>query len=207
MDGTLVDSLPFLKKTFFDFLKKNGVESNEEEFQFFNGMELSDIIKGLKETYNLKNTFNELYDDYIKGLYAFYTKEVTLFPGAQEFLEISKQKKMKIAIVTSAELSLAELCVNSTGISSFMDALITPTKRVLGKPRPDMYLEALNQLKILSEDAIVVEDSENGVKAAISAKITTFHIFNNSNKVKNYENFQVIPVKNWQKLIGFLEAM
>ena len=118
---------------------------------------------------------------------------------------VIKQKKMKIAIVTSAEHSLAKLCVNSTGISSFMDVLITPTQRVLGKPHPDMYLKALNELKILPKDAIVVEDSENGVKAAISAKITTFHIFNTSSRVKEYKNFQLIPVKSWQQLIDFLE--
>lgn len=203
MDGTLVDSLPILKKTFFDFLKKYGIQSNEEEFQFFNGMELSEIVLVLMETYDLKKNFKELYDEYVEQLYYFYTKEVTLFPGAQEFLEMIKRKKMKIAIVTSAELSLAKLCLHSTGISSFMDILITPTEQFRGKPSPDMYLEALNQLKIAREDAVVIEDSENGVQAAVSAKINTFHIFSTSNKAIHYKTFQVIPVKNWQQIIDF----
>lgn len=41
------------------------------------------------------------------------------------------------------------------------------------KPAPDIYLLALEKLGVDAEDAVVIEDSENGVKAAVAAGIAT----------------------------------
>jgi glycerol dehydrogenase-like iron-containing ADH family enzyme len=45
--------------------------------------------------------------------------------------------------------------------------------RVKGKPSPDIYLFAMNRLKIKAFDAIVIEDSKNGIEAAQSAGLFT----------------------------------
>lgn len=41
------------------------------------------------------------------------------------------------------------------------------------KPAPDIYLLALNQLGLVPDDALVIEDSGNGVRAAVSAGLRT----------------------------------
>jgi HAD superfamily hydrolase (TIGR01509 family) len=41
------------------------------------------------------------------------------------------------------------------------------------KPAPDIYLLALDQLDVLADDAVVIEDSANGLRAALAAGIPT----------------------------------
>lgn len=41
------------------------------------------------------------------------------------------------------------------------------------KPAPDIYLLALEQLDVLADDAVVIEDSANGLRAALAAGIST----------------------------------
>lgn len=41
------------------------------------------------------------------------------------------------------------------------------------KPAPDIYLLALDRLHAASEDCVVVEDSRNGLLAAVAARLTT----------------------------------
>ena len=52
-----------------------------------------------------------------------------------------------------------------------------------GKPAPDIFLEASNQLSISPDECIVIEDSGNGVKAAKAAGMECIAFFNkNSGK-------------------------
>jgi beta-phosphoglucomutase-like phosphatase (HAD superfamily) len=42
-----------------------------------------------------------------------------------------------------------------------------------GKPHPDLFLHAAARCGVAPDDAIVIEDSENGVRAGIAAGMTT----------------------------------
>ena len=50
----------------------------------------------------------------------------------------------------------------------------TAKKRVAKKkPAPDIYLLALHELAVPADDAVVVEDSANGLRAAVAAQLRT----------------------------------
>jgi beta-phosphoglucomutase-like phosphatase (HAD superfamily) len=83
-----------------------------------------------------------------------------------------------LAIVTSSALSRVERCLRVTGLSDlFMpdwrfsaeDSLPTPRS----KPDPDVYLHALACLGATSDQALAIEDSVPGVRAASAAAVLT----------------------------------
>ncbi len=53
-----------------------------------------------------------------------------------------------------------------------------------GKPSPDIFIYAANQLNVLPSDSIIIEDSENGVKAGklSNAKVVGFKNPNSGNQ-------------------------
>lgn len=93
-----------------------------------------------------------------------------LRPGIAEYVAAAAEHGLEIAVVTSAtgewvsamldRLALAE------GWHSFHCA---DGDRGVAKPRPDLYLRALEALAVEPHEAIAIEDSPNGVLAAKQA--------------------------------------
>ena len=91
-------------------------------------------------------------------------------PGVVEVLqELSPAYKM--AIVTTAKRADFELIHQSRAIVDYMSFVLAKGDYVRSKPAPDPYLAALERFGAQPHEAIVVEDSERGLQAAVAAGI------------------------------------
>ena len=91
-------------------------------------------------------------------------------PGVIEVLqELSPTYKM--AIVTTAKRADFELIHQSRQIVGYMNFVLAKGDYVRSKPAPDPYLAALERFGAQPHEAIVVEDSERGLQAAVAAGI------------------------------------
>lgn len=60
------------------------------------------------------------------------------------------------------------------------------------KPNPDLFLTALNQLEVRKDEAVVFEDSPNGVKAANRAGVFVVAIPNQVTSLLSLEGANLI---------------
>ncbi|MEO6912594.1 MAG: HAD-IA family hydrolase [Candidatus Baltobacteraceae bacterium] len=79
------------------------------------------------------------------------------------------------AIVTSCGRSLASALISGAGFPT-PSCVVTADDVARGKPAPDGYLLAAQRLRIPAADCIVVEDSEQGIAAGISAGMNVIAI-------------------------------
>jgi HAD superfamily hydrolase (TIGR01509 family) len=107
-----------------------------------------------------------------------YAHEISLIeaeelrPGIADYLEAAELRGLKRAIVSSASRTWIDLHLGRLERTVGWDAIITADRdHARAKPNPVMYLEALDVLDIAAEEAIVFEDSPNGVAAAKAAGI------------------------------------
>jgi HAD superfamily hydrolase (TIGR01509 family) len=95
-----------------------------------------------------------------------------LRPGIADYIDAATRLGLKRAIVSSATRRWIDLHLARLERAVGWDAIITADRdNARAKPRPTMYLEALDVLGVAAEEAIVFEDSPNGVKAARAAGI------------------------------------
>lgn len=94
---------------------------------------------------------------------------VELKYGVVETLEYLKQKGIKIGLATSTIRERAIGYLEDHKIYDYFDKLIFGDMVENGKPAPDIYLKACEELGVLPEEAIAVEDSINGIKSAGAA--------------------------------------
>lgn len=101
------------------------------------------------------------------------TSAQPIMPGVTDQLHEAKRMKLKLAIASSSPHSWVDTHASRLGILEYFDKVICADDVAPGrtKPNPDLFLLALDQLKVQKEEAIVFEDSPNGVKAAKSAGI------------------------------------
>src|SRR5262245_5631846 len=91
-------------------------------------------------------------------------------PGVIEVLrELSPAYQM--AIVTTSKRADFELIHRSRAIVDHMRFVLAKGDYVRSKPAPDPYLTALERFGAQPHEAIVVEDSERGLRAAVAAGI------------------------------------
>lgn len=90
-------------------------------------------------------------------------------PGAEELLRFLKEQGITAAIATASDLERTEKYLKKVGLIDYFDKLISATMVEEGKPSPDIYLYACEQLGLAPEECFAVEDSPNGVLSAYRA--------------------------------------
>ncbi len=94
---------------------------------------------------------------------------VELKSGVVEILQYLKDKGIKIGLATSTVRERAINNLKQNNIYHYFDKLIFGDMISHGKPAPDIYLKACEELNVNPEEAIAVEDSINGIKSAGTA--------------------------------------
>lgn len=92
-------------------------------------------------------------------------------PGLDKLLSVLKDSGIPCVVATSTELKRAQRLLHSAGVIDYFEAVVTAQDVACGKPAPDIFLEACRRTKVKPENALVLEDSMNGAKAALKAGI------------------------------------
>ncbi len=98
---------------------------------------------------------------------------VELKPGVVELFEYLKTRGLKIGLATSTQQERAERNLTNAGIISYFDDIVYGGVVANGKPAPDIYLKACENLGVKPEAAMGIEDSINGVKSSAAAGLYT----------------------------------
>lgn len=199
-DGTLVDSLPFLKSLYRQILIDYQKKGSDEEFEKLNGRTLSEIAKYLKGQYGLAVEERELLERYKERLSENYLDEIVIYPKAKLFLAQAKRQGFKLALISSCPKKLIESFLKNENITDF-DAIYGGEDAAKSKPEPDMFLNALKNLKLDADEALAIEDSFNGITAAHLAKLKVIALHNKEN-MNHLEG--IYYAKNWDEIIGWL---
>jgi HAD superfamily hydrolase (TIGR01509 family) len=96
-----------------------------------------------------------------------------VLPGVVDYLEDAHRLGLCLAVASSSPHSWVDMHLARLGLADRFEAIIcgddVPPGRT--KPHPDLFLKALDALDVKPDDAIVFEDSPNGVIAARAAGI------------------------------------
>ncbi|OXS38309.1 hypothetical protein AYP72_10200 [Ligilactobacillus agilis] len=90
-------------------------------------------------------------------------------PGTVNFIKELAQANFKLAIASSSPLIDIEEVLTEFKIKDLFAAVISGAELEHPKPAPDIFLLAMDKLKVAPKDCLVVEDSVNGVKAGLAA--------------------------------------
>ena len=93
--------------------------------------------------------------------------EEALRPGVQRLVDDAQDRGLQTAIVTSASLDWVRGHLRRLGLDAAWKHVVSANRDpARAKPAPVLYLEAAERLGVRPAEAIVVEDSPNGVLAA-----------------------------------------
>ena len=94
--------------------------------------------------------------------------------GVEEVLVKLKQKYSMAIVTTCKDADFAYIhdhSPNNLNIVPHMDLVLTRSSYTNSKPDPEPYLTALERFSITPDQALVIEDSERGLRSAVAAGI------------------------------------
>lgn len=97
--------------------------------------------------------------------------EQSVMPGVEDYLQAAKSLGLKIGLASSSTCQWVTDNLARLGLLSYFDSIYGSDDVDQTKPDPELYLCVLDDLSVEPEEAIVFEDSPNGVQAAKRAGI------------------------------------
>jgi HAD superfamily hydrolase (TIGR01509 family) len=104
----------------------------------------------------------------VERLEALYRERVPLLSGAREAVS-ALASRWPLGLASSANRTIIELVLELSGLSRHFQAVVSSEEVAHGKPAPDVYLETARLLGCEPPHCAAVEDSANGVRAAVTA--------------------------------------
>ena len=175
-DGVLVETEPWYFAANVEVLKTMGIHLEERRYKEIMITGQSAFLLAEEAGYDreavekARAKRNELYQHYIRS-------EDIAIKGAKEVIE-ALSKRYRMGIVTSAIRQDFELIHHGRGITEHMEFVLCSGEYPRSKPHPDPYLKGLGILGGEKHEAIVVEDSERGLRSAVNAGIDCVVVHN-----------------------------
>jgi beta-phosphoglucomutase family hydrolase len=166
-------------KMFNDFLKDRGVAepyTDQDYYDYVDGKPRYDGVRSFLESRDIPapdDLVTEL-GDRKNDVFGQVLREdgVTAYPGSVRLLESLRERGMKMAIVSSSRNAPDVLA--AAGVTDFFETVVhggvAAEKGLAGKPAPDTFWEAADELGVPRGSAVVLEDATSGVAAGAAGK-------------------------------------
>ena len=170
MDGVLIDSQPMHYLGDQQTLAAHSVEVPVEEMTAYAGTTNQLRFELFKERYHLDADVADMIREREATMIRL-VRESDAVPteGSVALLESIKADGLKTAVASSSSYPFIYAVLEKLGILSYFDLIFSGEDVKNGKPAPDVFLETCEKLQETPETCVVIEDSANGVLAAVRA--------------------------------------
>ncbi|MBL4603978.1 MAG: HAD family phosphatase [Emcibacteraceae bacterium] len=186
-DGVLVDSEPLADELLRDALADHGLEMTVAQVvETYVGRSMSAVVSISEQMLGRK-----LPDDFLDVLqvktFAIFEKNLKAVDGVEKLIIGLKEHGKKICVASSGSFEKMDVTLGLTGLRDYFDNQIYNSSQVKrGKPYPDLYLYAAEQMQVEQARCLVIEDSLPGVQGAVAAgmEVIAYSVRGDDDKLK-----------------------
>ncbi len=187
LDGVLLDSVGRDIAITVQVFNKFGYSITQSDEQYIIGWHPADRISVFAEKFNMSPEEQQLIVAAEKRLYReLWDSTSKLLPGVKECLDTMKTKGLTLALATTSTGESVSKFLQKFNLHGYFSLILTREDVFTRKPNPEVYTKAWNELGYKSEEMIVVEDTEIGVRAAKSAGLPCVAVPNDYTKAQDF---------------------
>lgn len=176
-DGTLADSMEIWAEVDAEFLSKRGIEVPVDYYDAICSMNFNQAAEYTIKTFDLSETPEQVMSEWLEMTLFEYTNNVYLKPLAKKFVQLLKDKGIKVAIATASDPQLFIPALENNNAGDLFDTYATTSEVKRGKGFPDVYDLAAKRLELSKDDCVVFEDIVVAVKGAKAGGYKTVAVY------------------------------
>lgn len=198
MDGVLIDAKEWHYEALNKALRLFGFEiSRYDHLVTFDGLPTAKKLEMMTVERGPPKSLHQLIND-MKQIYTMeyvYMKCKPLFVH-QYALSRLKSEGFRLALASNSVRVTIDMMMEKADLNQYLDFSLSNQDVKKSKPDPEIYITAINRLGLSPEECLVVEDNQNGVKAALASganllkvetinDVTYSNIINRINEIEN----------------------
>jgi HAD superfamily hydrolase (TIGR01509 family) len=170
LDGVVVDSEQVWDEVREAYTRETGGTYIATATRDMMGMSSVEWSRYMSDALRVPGTPEEINAAIVARMLARYGEAPPLIPGAVEAVR-RVAGRWPVAIASSSNPELIEVVVRASGLGDVFRITVSSQEVPLGKPAPDVYLEAARRLGVDPVRCGAVEDSHNGIRSAKAARM------------------------------------
>ncbi len=172
MDGVIINSEEQHNRAMRQVLESHGIKVDSDYHSRFVGTSTRKMAEICIEDLKLDTDTETLVQELKQAKRQILAQEgYQPLPGVIENIKLLAQEGIKLAIASSSSANAIENTMKALKIRKYFDCVVSASRIGHPKPAPDLFQTALKELGTNPADAMVIEDSTNGVEAAKKAGI------------------------------------
>lgn len=168
LDGILIDSEKYYFSADRRMLREYGVEFTREMKKKYVGCGNLDMMKLIKEQYDLPETPARLLEKKNSYYMEVARREIETFPKTVRLLKRLSGEGYPLVLASGSSPAVIDELLTITDLKGYFSRIISSEEVERGKPDPQVFLEGARRLALPPEACVVIEDSTQGVEAAKS---------------------------------------
>ena len=205
MDGVIIDSEEIHKKAYYETFTSIGVNVSDELYKTLTGSSTINAFQKLVHHFKLDLNPEELVLNKRKRYVNFFENDpnLHLVKGIEEFIKHCHQKGLTLILASSSAMVNIDRVFNRFNLNQYFTAKISGADLTASKPHPEIFEKAAILGNTPKENCVVIEDSDNGIKAANDAGIFVYGYKNplSEGQTLNTADFIINNFKRLKKLI------
>jgi len=170
MDGLMLDTERMARIAWTRAIAEKGFSLTDSAYLQLVGRTVADARSILGEIFGSELPFQQVFE----MRQAYYDEDIEkngipVKPGLMELLDFLEMNRVPKAVATSTPCWFAPRKLAVVGIERRFETIVCGDMVMNGKPAPDLFLEAANQMGFAPRSCVVLEDSEAGILAAHNA--------------------------------------
>lgn len=168
MDGVLADTEPIQEEALAAFLQPHGRSLSRGDYAAMMGLDRRAFWTTVIGQYGLELSVEDCVRDY-EAILLPRLVGLSAAPGVVELVGALVAADVPLAVASSSLCPVVEMTLGAIGLREAFKVVVSGEEVSEGKPAPEIYLLAAQLLGVEATRCVAIEDSPNGVRAAIAA--------------------------------------
>jgi HAD superfamily hydrolase (TIGR01509 family) len=177
LDGVLVDTEQLWNEAKRALVRAAGGRWREDAPRAMMGMSSREWSAYLREQLGVDRDVDEINRDVVGRMEQLYRARLPLLPGAREAVR-ALADRWPLGLASSSNREIIDLVLDLAGLADAFVATVSSEEVERGKPAPDVYLEAARRVGVKPNRCVALEDSSNGLRAAVAAEMDVIAVPN-----------------------------
>lgn len=174
-DGLMFDTEKIWQKNWNEIAMEMGITLPEEFKHDISGTN-GDLMRSVICRYYHVEDGHAIQEECVRRVQKDESIHIDAKPGLSDILNMFQKHGVKMAVASSSPKDMLLRNLKNAGIDTYFDAVVSGTEVKRGKPYPDIFLEAAEDLCLDPRECYVFEDAYNGVRAGHAAGCETIMV-------------------------------
>jgi HAD superfamily hydrolase (TIGR01509 family) len=192
MDGLMFNTEEVYTSVGSELMRRRGKTFSAGLKDAMMGLPPQQAFEAMIRWHDLSDTVEQLIPESNGIFLELLREQLALMPGLVELLEALEAAGIPKAIATSSCRELTAACLTPFDFARRFAFVLTAEDIVRGKPDPEVYLAAAARFGVRPAEMLVLEDSQNGCRAAAAAGAFTVAVPGDHSRQQDFRTASLV---------------